>query len=113
MIYDDEEERLEWNRMEKDERRKWKWYICSPNGRNYALPDTSAAVGYDQFGVHDHRLSCRPVRDDDIVSIFPELYIGDPISARVYMRQTRFVDIPDGYVIHVGRCDGKDGDQTK
>jgi len=87
---------------------KWTWYICKHSNGTYCIPDTTADLGHDNFGVFNTQLwQCRPAVADDTIQAYPSNYLNDPAARDASLVVMKFGNLKAGYIPYIGSTQPK------
>lgn len=95
-----EEIESEINRNISEMESKYRWKQCSYKGKEFLIPDTTAALGHDVF--ETHRFACRDPDPDLIVLAYPMKYRNNPTIAHLYSKRMPYGMVSAGYSIRIG-----------
>ena len=90
---------------------KYRWRQCSFKGREFLIPDTTAALGHDVFDVS--RFECRDPDPNLTVLAYPTRYRNNPTLAHLYSKRMPYGMVSAGYSIRIGMIENgevKDGE---
>jgi len=77
------------------------WKECSRDGKSYLIPDTTAALGHDIFGLS--LFSVKDANPDLLVWAYPAKHRNNFALAEMFSKRMRLRDVPADWLICIGR----------
>jgi len=81
--------------------RRCVWKECSRDGKSYLIPDTTAALGHDVFGLS--LFSVKDTNPDLLVWAYPAKHRDNPALAEMFSKRMQLRDVPADWLICIGR----------
>jgi len=80
---------------------RYVWKECSRDGKSYLIPDTTAALGHDIFGLS--LFSVKDANPDLLVWAYPAKYRNDVALVEMFSKRMQLRDVPADWSIRIGR----------
>jgi len=80
---------------------RYVWKECSRDGKSYLIPDTTAALGHDIFGLSV--FSVKDASPDLLVWAYPAKHRNNFSLAEMFSKRMQLRDVPADWSIRIGR----------